>query len=143
MKIKTLPTDEKLLRTPSQKVSRFDGGLRSVCNVLIKIMLANDAVGIAAVQVGLLKQIIVVWDGQIKPVVMINASLVAAEGTQTFEEGCLSIPKKFIKKERYNQIEVSYQDVTGKWHTLSCSGLLSVVIQHELDHQVGRLMIDE
>lgn len=145
MKIKVYPKDEKILRTPSKKVSLFDDSLRTFCNKLMDFMArSQNAIGISAIQIGIPKQIIIVWTGdeKIKPLLMINPEILDHDGTQKNVDGCLSIPEIFIEKERFNEIIVRYQDVTGKMHKLQCKGLISCVIQHEVQHTQGILMID-
>ena len=74
--------------------------------------------------------------------VFINPKIVSSAGTQTYQEGCLSVPGIFADVDRAESIRVEAQDVTGKSFTLDADGLLAVCIQHEMDHLIGKLFVD-
>ncbi len=103
-----------------------------------------DGVGLAAVQVGILKQVVVIDLGEEgKQYVLINPEIVSTEGIQTVEEGCLSFPNKFAKIERPEKVKVRAIDEKGKTVEISGKGLLAQAICHELDHLKGEVFIDK
>lgn len=107
-------------------------------------MYRANGIGLAAAQVGVLKRVIVadVSPERNSPVVLINPAITSREGSQTREEGCLSIPGFYESVTRAEKIEVSLRDVDGEENILEAEGLLATVIQHEYDHLDGRLFVD-
>ena len=77
-----------------------------------------------------------------QPMVLVNPKILAKEGSQTYQEGCLSVPGIFADVERADRINVEAQDVDGKPLAFEADGLLAVCIQHEMDHLVGKLFVD-
>ena len=109
-------------------------------------MYNSNGIGLAAVQVGVLKRILVVdvskKDEKNNPICFINPIIRKySNETSVYEEGCLSIPDTFIEIERPKICEVEYIDINGK-KILNCDGLLSTCIQHEINHLDGKLIID-
>ena len=74
--------------------------------------------------------------------VLINPKLIKFDGQQEYDEGCLSVPGFFETVKRYENITISYQDLKGNLHTVDADGLLSVCIQHEMDHLVGKVFVE-
>ena len=110
-------------------------------------MYKSNGIGLAAVQVGILKRILVIdvstKDEKKEPLSFINPKIKKiSNDTSTYEEGCLSIPDTFIEIERPKICEVEYIDVNGKLKNLKCEGLLSTCLQHEINHLDGKLIID-
>lgn len=141
----TLP--DPLLRQPSAPVERVDDALRALADSMIETMYDAPGVGLAAVQVGVPRRLIVVdaaeKDDERRPLVLINPEILTLGGaTRLHEEGCLSIPDVRVEIERPASLRVRYLDRDGKSHELEAQGLLATVIQHELDHLNGRLIID-
>ena len=110
-------------------------------------MYAAEGIGLAAVQIGEAKNVIVMdldqKDGKKKPRVFVNPKIVwASDETATYEEGCLSVPEIWEDVERPARIRAEYLDGEGKKHTLEADGLLATCLQHEMDHLKGVLFID-
>src|SRR5262245_3124230 len=141
----TLP--DPLLRKMSAPVERVDDELRALADNMLETMYDAPGVGLAAVQVAVPRRLIVVdastKDEERKPLVLINPEILTL-GSQTrlHEEGCLSIPDVRIEIERPASLRVRYLDRDGKPQELDAEGLLATVIQHEIDHLNGRLIID-
>jgi peptide deformylase len=141
----TLP-DPKL-RLASAPLERVDDEVRKLADDMLETMYAAPGIGLAAVQVGILKRLIVLDtakdDAPPKPLVMINPEIKRlGDDTRVYEEGCLSIPEVRVDIERPTQIVVGYIDKDGKPQELKTGGLLATAIQHELDHLDGKLIID-
>ena len=110
-------------------------------------MYASKGIGLAAVQVGILKRILVIdvsnKDEQKKPISLINPIIKRlSDDTSVYEEGCLSIPETFIEIERPKICEIEYIDLDGNKKELKCDGLMSTCVQHEINHLDGKLIID-
>ena len=110
-------------------------------------MYASKGIGLAAVQVGILKRILVIdvstKDEQKKPISLINPIIKRlSDDTSVYEEGCLSIPETFIEIERPKICEIEYIDLDGIKKELKCDGLMSTCVQHEINHLDGKLIID-
>ena len=148
MSIKDIITvpDEKLKRV-SEPILSIGLNEKKLVNDLFETMYHSKGIGLAAVQVGILKRILVIdissKDEEKKPMSFINPIIqkVSSE-TSLYEEGCLSIPDTFIEIERPKSCEVEYIDMDGKKKILKCDGLLSTCIQHEINHLDGKLIID-
>lgn len=141
----TLP--DPLLRTTSAPAERVDDALRKLAEDMLETMYAAPGVGLAAVQVGVPRQLIVLDtakdDDPPRPLVMINPEIKQfGEELRLYEEGCLSIPEVRVEIERPAEIVVGYLDRDGKPQELKAEGLLATAIQHEVDHLHGKLIID-
>lgn len=141
----TLP--DPILRKTSAPVERIDEELRQLADDMLETMYAAPGVGLAAVQVGVLRRLIVLDTAKDEeppaPLVMINPEIVALGGEKrVHEEGCLSIPDVRVEIERPSTLTVRYVDRDGKEQTLEAEGLLATAIQHEVDHLNGKLIID-
>jgi peptide deformylase len=152
LEILTYP-DPRLAKT-SEPVTEFGPELKKLCTDMLETMYEAPGVGLAAPQVNVHKQIVVididyessedeppVLSGK-NPRVFVNPRIVAKEGEQICKEGCLSIPGEYEEVVRAEFVRVEYQDVNGRPQTLEADGFLAVAIQHELDHLDGRLFID-
>jgi peptide deformylase len=145
LEVRTLP--DPILRKKSAAVEHVDADLLTFADDMLETMYAAPGVGLAAVQVGVLKRLIVLdtaKDGAPpNPLVMINPEIVAlGEELREHEEGCLSIPDVRIDIERPASVTVRYLDRDGKRQELAAEGLLATAIQHEIDHLNGKLIID-
>ena len=132
------------LRKVAQTVEVFDDTLRRLADEMFETMYAAPGIGLAATQVDVHLKLAVVDVSEEKnqPLVLVNAEIIASEGVEEMEEGCLSIPCLHEKVARKDWVHVRYQDLDGKACELQTDGLLAVCIQHELDHLHGRLFID-
>jgi peptide deformylase len=132
------------LRTKAQAVSVFDPALQSLIDDMFETMYAAPGIGLAASQVNVHKQLLVLDVSEEKdaPLVLINPKIVASEGSQTYQEGCLSVPGIFADVDRADQITVEALDRHGKPLNFTADGLLAVCIAHEMDHLQGKLFVD-
>jgi peptide deformylase len=134
------------LKERSQEVTVFDDALRSFVSDMGDTMYAAPGVGLAAVQVGVLKRILVLdansGDPESKLEVFINPEIVESSGEQVYEEGCLSLPEFSEEVKRKEFLRVRFQDVTGASQETEMEGFRAVILQHELDHLNGVLATD-
>ena len=132
------------LHKVAQTVTVFDAALRSLVQDMTETMYAAPGVGLAATQVDVHKQVVVVdvSDRHDQPIVLVNPEIVEAYGTSDIEEGCLSVPGIYDAVERAERVRVRAYDQFGKSFTLEAQGLLSVCIQHEMDHLRGKVFVE-
>jgi peptide deformylase len=137
---------EQVLRKKAAPVTVFDAALKETADNMFETMYANNGIGLAANQVGILKQILVLDASRDeKPEVHVLVNPVITENSREknkYEEGCLSFPGVTEVIERPAKIKIKAQDVTGKPKEFTAEGLLAVVCQHEIDHLNGVLFID-
>ena len=137
---------DPVLKKKASPVQRVDDSIKSLVNDLFETMYAADGVGLAAPQVGVLKQVIVLdttpRQPESKPVAMINPQIIAKEGSTRYSEGCLSVPGEAEEVDRAAKVTVKFLDVSGQEQTLEADGLLAVAIQHETDHLNGTMFVD-
>src|SRR5262245_53696856 len=141
----TLP--DPLLRKKSAAVERIDADLLRLADDMLETMYAAPGVGLAGVQVGVPRRLIVLDtakdEEERRPLVMINPEILElGPEMRLHEEGCLSIPDVRLEIERPASVKVRYLDREGKPQELAADGLLATAIQHEIDHLNGRLIID-
>jgi peptide deformylase len=132
------------LRTRAQPVTQVDASLRKLVDDMFETMYSAPGIGLAATQVNVAKRLLVIdiSDRRDQPLVLINPDVVAREGVEETEEGCLSVPGVFDKVTRAEKILVRALDRDGKPFELEADGLLAVCIQHEIDHLDGKLFVD-
>ena len=138
---------DEILKKKSELVEKVGINEKKLINDLFETMYQSKGIGLAAVQVGILKRILVIdvsnKDEKKEPLSFINPVIKKVSNeTSIYEEGCLSIPDTFIEIERPKVCEVQYIDIDGKEKFLKCDGLLSTCIQHEINHLDGKLIID-
>ena len=149
MSIKDIITvPNEVLKKISDPIDKVGINEKKLINDLFETMYKSNGIGLAAVQVGILKRILVVdvstKDEKKKPLSLINPIIKKISNeTSIYEEGCLSIPDTFIEIERPKICEIEYIDINGKKKDLKCDGLLSTCLQHEIDHLDGKLIIDQ
>ena len=145
MAIRTIRTEgDEILRKKSKKVDVIDERIKEIVNDMIETLHKYEGVGLAAVQVGMLKQIVVIQEAEDEPIyVIINPEILSQSGTQIVEEGCLSFPNKFAKIERPEKIKIRALDINGKPFEIKANGLLAQAISHEIDHLNGEVFIDK
>ena len=145
MAIRTIRTEgDEILKKKSKKVEVIDEKIIELINDMIETLHKYEGVGLAAVQVGILKQIVVIQEAEDKPKhVIINPEIISQSGTQIVEEGCLSFPNKFAKIERPENIKIRAINEKGKKIEISGKGLLAQAISHEIDHLNGEVFIDK
>jgi len=125
-------------------VTVFDDGLRKLVADMAETMYAAPGIGLAATQVDVHKQVIVVDVSERRDslVVLVNPEIVEAIGESDIEEGCLSVPGIYELVPRAERVKVRAYDQNGKAFTLDVQGLLAVCIQHEMDHLQGKVFIE-
>lgn len=142
-----LTAPDPRLKAVSEPVEKVDDEIRKLADDLIESMYAADGIGLAAIQVGVPKRMLVMdiaqAQGKREPMVFINPRIVwASDEMATFEEGCLSVPDIWDDVERPAKIRAEYLDRDGKQQTLEAEGLLATCLQHEMDHLEGILFLD-
>ena len=145
MAIRSIRTEgDEILKKKSKKVEVIDEKIKELIKDMIETLHKYDGLVLAAVQVGILKQIVVIHEGEDKPIyVLINPEIISQTGVQVVEEGCLSFPNKFAKIERPEKIKIKALDENGKEIIITGKGLLAQAISHELDHLNGEVFIDK
>jgi len=139
---------EPLLRKNSRPVDKFDGKLHALLDDMLETMRVADGIGIAAPQVGILRQAVIcemegAKENENEIVEMINPVIVKKSGNQVGPEGCLSVPGKRCDVSRPQKIIVRYQDRFGKEITREFEDFNAVVASHEIDHLSGILFYDK
>lgn len=132
------------LRTRAQPVTRFDAALSQLIDDMFETMYAAPGIGLAATQVDVHQRLIVIdiSEAHDQPEVFINPEILAREGKEKMEEGCLSVPAIFEDVERAAKVRVRAQDRHGQVFERELDGLLAVCLQHEIDHLEGKLFVD-
>lgn len=135
--------DERL-RTIAKPVKTVDEGVRTLVNDMIETMYDANGIGLAATQINVHKQIIVMdlSEQRNEPRVLINPRVIERDGEQTYEEGCLSVPDYHAPVKRAEHIKITALDEQGEIYELEADGLLAVCIQHEMDHLAGKVFVD-
>ncbi|MCI9009070.1 MAG: peptide deformylase [Lachnospiraceae bacterium] len=132
---------DPILRKKSKEVKEITPKIRVLIDDMLETMYEKDGVGLAAPQVGILKRIVVIDVGD-GPIVMVNPRIVREEGTQTGDEGCISVPGKAGQVTRPNDVTVRFMDENGEHYELDGTELLARAICHECDHLEGKLYVD-
>ncbi|GHV06612.1 peptide deformylase [Campylobacterota bacterium] len=140
---------DKRLRKKSAPVTKFDATLATLLDDMHDTMVSYRGVGLAAIQIGVAQQIIVInipTDEGVQPIEnrfeLINSRIVSSEGGVLYSEGCLSIPEYNEEIMRFEQVSIEYCDRHGNQKELNAKGLLAIAIQHETDHIEGRLFVE-
>jgi peptide deformylase len=138
---------DRVLRQPAKRVTKIDDELRQLVREMLQTMYSADGVGLAAPQVAVNKQVIVVDcepnEAANPPLILVNPTLKRSSGDlEVDQEGCLSIPSVYLDVRRPSEIEVAFKDEQGRPQTLVASGFLARAIQHEMDHLNGILFVD-
>ena len=147
-RILTVDTDMAVLKQVSATVETVDDDLRALMDDMLETMYDAPGIGLAAVQVGVPKRVIVMDlargdDEEPAPRYFVNPEILwASEETQPYEEGCLSVPDIYDEVERPSKVKLRYLDYNGKTVEEDAEGLFAVCIQHEMDHLEGVLFID-
>jgi peptide deformylase len=150
MKLKIVEYPDKRLKLKSKKVEKFDESLHKLLDAMYPIMMKTNGIGLAAIQVSHPIQALILnipqEDGE-QPdenlIEMINPLIIKKEGETVYQEGCLSVPSFYEDITRAESIVVNYQDRDANTKVLDANGLLSIAIQHEVDHLNGILFIDK
>ena len=142
-----LKEPDKILRQVSLPVEKVGKEEQSLMDDMLETMYDAKGIGLAAIQIGVPKRIIVMdisnKDNEKKPMYFVNPLIKNKNSNfSTYEEGCLSVPNQFAEVDRPSSCEVEYLDYKGNKKILKASGLLATCIQHEMDHLEGILFID-
>ena len=145
-KLKILIFPDPRLRKVAKKIVKFDKSLENLANDMLKTMYEANGIGLAATQVDFHVRLVVmdISEERNDPKIFVNPIYRVLDGHELFEfeEGCLSIPGFNEIIARPDKIELTWQDLSGKQHKDYPEGLLTVCIQHEIDHLEGKLMVD-
>jgi peptide deformylase len=138
---------DKTLRLVSEPVKQVDAGIKKLVDDLFETMYKAPGIGLAAIQIGVPKRVITMdlskKEDNHAPQVFINPEITwMSDQTETYEEGCLSIPEYYEEVERPAEVKVKYLGLDGKSHEVQAKGLLATCLQHEIDHINGVLFID-
>ena len=144
---KLITVPDEILRKTSLPIEKISNNEKKLIKDLFETMYHHKGIGLAAIQMGIPKRIIVLDVSQKdeikKPLCFINPVVKnVSEEKSKYEEGCLSIPNTFIEIERPKTCIVEYVDIDGTKNQIECDGLLSTCIQHEINHLDGKLIID-
>lgn len=145
MAIRTIRQEgDEILKKKSKPVEEFNKKIEELAKDMIETMQKYDGVGLAAVQVGVLRQVIVIDTGvEGEQFVIINPKILRTSGSHLVDEGCLSFPNKFGKVERPEKITIEAYDLNGDKRKIKGEGLLAQAIAHEIDHLNGEVFIDK
>ena len=138
---------DPILREKSAALEKVDDEIRALLDDMLETMYVAPGIGLAAVQVGILKRLIVIDisknEEKKNPLFLINPEIISrSKKTSIYEEGCLSLPGHFAEVERPAECQIKFVDYDGKEKELQANGLLATCIQHEVDHLNGVLFID-
>ena len=135
---------DKHLRKVAEPVEKVNDSIKKLVDDMFETMYAAPGIGLAATQVNVHQQVIVIdiSDEKDQPLCLINPEIFAEEGTESCDEGCLSVPDIYETVERSEKVTVKAMDQNGDKYTLEADGLLAVCIQHEIDHLKGKLFVD-
>jgi peptide deformylase len=137
---------EKILLRQTELITAIDEEIVKLADHMAQTMYSAPGIGLAANQVGVGKQLLVVDIAPRRPeselIVLANPEIIAVEGEVTIEEGCLSVPDCQAEVKRHEKVKVRGVDLQGKEVEIEAEGLLAVVLQHEIDHLNGILFID-
>ncbi len=146
-KKKILIEPDPILRKKCEPLQSVNSDVKKLMDEMLETMYEAPGIGLAAIQVGILKRIVVIditkGEDKKNPLYLINPEIIhRSKETSVYEEGCLSLPGQFAEIERPAECHLKYIDYHGKEKTLKATGLLSTCIQHEVDHLNGVLFID-
>ncbi len=135
---------DKRLRTVAKPVAKVDDRIKKLVTDMFETMYEAPGIGLAATQVNVHKQVIVIDVSADKdqPLCLINPEILSEEGVEKSDEGCLSVPEVYEAVERAEKVTIKAMNENGEEYTLQADELLAVCIQHEMDHLKGKLFVD-
>ena len=144
---KILTEPNKILREKSMAVEKIDKDLQKLMDDMLETMYAAPGIGLAAIQVGVPKRVIVLdiapKNVPRNPIFFVNPEIIKkSDNNSTYEEGCLSVPGQFAEIDRPDKCQIKYLDYHGQPKEIKAEGMLATCIQHEMDHLEGILFID-
>jgi len=145
---------DKRLKLISKEVESFNGALHDLLDDMYDTMLARNGVGLAAIQVGIDLRALIINiplenadnehdQPKENTLEMINPVIIEKDGSEKFQEGCLSVPGIYEEVERAKHVKVEYFDREGNKHTIEDNDFLAIAIQHEIDHLDGKVFIEK
>ena len=144
--LKILIFPDPRLRTVAKTVELVDDSIKKLAQDMLETMYQGSGIGLAATQVNVHKRVIVldISESKDEPLILINPEIIKIidPNKKIFSEGCLSVPGFYEELKRPSSVEISYLDIDGKRKLLLANDLLAVVIQHEMDHLDGKMMVD-
>ncbi len=142
--LKILEFPDPRLRTQAEPVAEVDAAVRQLIDDLFETMYAAPGIGLAATQVDVHRRVLVVdvSEDRSEPLALVNPAIIARDGIEETEEGCLSVPGIFERVTRADSIRVRALDRAGETVEVDADGLLAVCIQHEMDHLDGKLFVN-
>ena len=144
--LKILIFPDPRLRTVAKTVELVDDSIKKLAQDMLETMYQGSGIGLAATQVNVHKRVIVldISESKDEPLILINPEIIKIidPNKKIFSEGCLSVPGFYEELKRPSSVEISYLDIDGKRNLLLANDLLAVVIQHEMDHLDGKMMVD-
>ncbi len=151
MQLPIVTYPNRRLKEVSKEINEFNGKLHTFLDDMYETMMSSNGIGLAAIQVNkpiraLILNLPINEDGeQIKENLLeiLNPKIINSDGSIFYQEGCLSVPGFYEDIERFENIELEYQDRYGKLHVIKANDLLSIALQHEIDHLDGKLFIDK
>lgn len=150
MNLSIVTYPDKRLKEKSKEVEKFDSKLHKLLDEMYPLMMRTNGIGLAAIQVGHAVRALILnipdeEDVQSEDylIEMVNPVITHKSGETIYQEGCLSVPTFYEDIHRYENVTVNYQDRDGSTKTIEADGLLSIAIQHEMDHLEGILFIDK
>jgi peptide deformylase len=144
-KLQILRYPDPRLHTVAKPVAQVDARIRRLVDDMLDSMYAADGVGLAATQVDVHERVIVIDTSEMRndPVVLINPELVAKSQEMTLtDEGCLSVPTIYDKVSRHAKVTVRSLDRQGQPQEFEAEGLMSICVQHEMDHLIGKVFVE-
>jgi peptide deformylase len=144
-KLHILRFPDPRLHTVAKPVAAVDARIRQLVDDMLETMYAADGVGLAATQVDVHERVIVIDTSETRndPRVLINPEITARSDEMSFaDEGCLSVPQIYDKVKRHARVSVRAMDRAGEWREFEADGLLSICVQHEMDHLVGKVFVE-
>ena len=144
---KILIEPDPILRKKCEPLEKVDKEIQKLMDDMLETMYAAPGIGLAAIQVGILKRLVVIdiskSEEKKNPIFLINPQIIhKSKKTSVYEEGCLSLPGQFAEIERPAECTLKYVDYNGREKELKADGLLATCVQHEVDHLNGILFID-
>ncbi len=133
---------DPVLRKKSRPVTEFNERLWTLIDDLRQTLGQAEGIGLAAPQIGVLRRVVVIVDDELGDYELVNPEIIEREGTQTFREACLSLPKRYGVTERPRYVKVRAQDRNGEFHEYEGKDLLARCFCHEIDHLDGVLYPD-
>jgi peptide deformylase len=143
-KLEILEIPDTRLRTIAKPVETFDDELERLISDMTETMYSAQGIGLAATQVNIHQRLLVldVSEGQTQPRVYINPEILESEGSETCEEGCLSVPGIYAEVTRAEKVRISAQNPDGSFFAEELDGIHAICLQHEIDHLNGKLFVD-